>query len=299
MDNFLIGHYGIFDRDKQNRDYLDIFWGVEACMIKSEDDIRALHDYRIANNVNLGIHFPLRADTWILRDPQYLSNDGKIKLESYEYMRKEFEYVSQFNPEYILIHYPKPVILDDRVNWLGWGWWFSHDSEYCYMSNIEMNTFKERSEEFFKWFVEQSKIYRFKPVIELDAIPPYVYNSDLFIDLLNKYNEITVFADIGRLHFQNMIDENFDSYKFLESIVPYISGVHLWNVKVTDKVSQSHYPALQDLNIADGWADVEQYFKILNRSSRKLKILFEHKSELISSGELMDCYNWISKLYNV
>lgn len=297
MENFLIGHYGAFDREKQKRDYRDSFWGIEACMMKSEAEILALHRHIKSHQINLGIHFPLRANLWISRDPQYLSNNEDVRTESYAYMEKEFEYAGKLNPDYILVHWPKPVVLDERVEWLAWKWRFAHESEYCYLSDMNIEVFESRTDAFFSWFSAQAQKHAFKPVIELDAIPPYVYEGDLLNRLLKKYPDIKIFADIGRLHFQQKIDSHFDSFKFLESIVPFLSGIHLWNIKVTDSVSYGHYPALPSLRVEEGWADVKRYFQILNKSENHLKILFEHQSNLVSDKELADCYEWISKLY--
>ena len=40
----------------------------------------------------------------------------------------------------------------------------------------------------------------------------------------------------------------------------------------------------------DGWADVETYLKIIREANDSFKILFEHKSGLISDEKLEDCY---------
>lgn len=297
MENFIIGQYGNFDLSKQTREYKDSFWGVEACLMNSEQDVLCLNQHRIEKGVNIGIHFPLRSGQWEHRDPQYLSKCLDTRNQSYTYMENEFEYSKQIEPNYILMHYPKPVILDDNVDWIGWNWKFADQSEYYYESEYNFETFRKESEVFFKWFSYKANEGKFKPIIELDAIPTYIYKTNLLNELLEKNPTINICIDLGRLHLQHMIDENFDSFSFLESIVEYISEVHLWNIQVTDKLYNSHHPALPTLDIKDGWADIEKYFKILRKNERKFKILFEHQSDRISENELDECYKWISKLY--
>ena len=138
----------------------------------------------------------------------------------------------------------------------------------------------------------------FIPVIELDAIPTYIYETDMLIQLLEKYPNIRLCMDIGRLHLQHMIDENFNSFKFLESVVHYVSEIHLWNIQVADKLYNSHHPALPTLEPSKGWADIEKYFAILSKANTKHKILFEHRSDVISDSELEECYEWIFSMCN-
>jgi hypothetical protein len=72
--------------------------------------------------------------------------------------------------------------------------------------------------------------------------------------------------------------------------------VHLWNVRVNDNIENSHFPALPNLKPKEGWAPIEEYLKIIREENPKAKIMFEHRSELISDEELDDCYSWIGKI---
>ncbi len=296
MNQFMIGQYGRYDENKQARDFRSDFLGVEACMMESEDDIEKLRLLERKEGACLGVHFPLRSGQWDHRDPQYLSNDEAIRRESYLYMQKEFQHASIINPEYVLVHYPKPVVLDSHVDWFGWNWKFGHPSEYCYAEDFKEKIFRKRSEAFFEWFAASSKRNGFRPVIELDAVSLYLSQSDFFLELLDRYPAIEVCVDIGRLHLQDSIDEQFDAFEFLEKILPYVREVHLWNIQVTDRVAYSHYPALPSLDPKDGWADIEGYFAILQRSDYPLRILFEHDSSQITDVELEECYGWIQEL---
>jgi len=296
MENFLIGQHSTFCESKYNRDFKQQFWGIEACLLETEEDVSRLIDFKNRDGFNIGIHFPLRSGQWTHRDPQYLSNNDKVRLDSFDYMMREIDYSMKVEPKYILFHYPKPVLLDNHVDWHGWKWRFYDKSEYFYEDECDFNTFRERSNYFFKWLSREAKEKGFSPILELDAIPSYLYKTNLLEELLDLYPDIRLCVDIGRLHIQNKIDEKFDSFRFLDRVVNDVSEVHLWNIKITDEVTHNHYPALPTLAPEDGWADIEKYFRILGKSDRKLKILFEHRSDLIKDFELEECYSWISKL---
>lgn len=294
MNNFIIGQYGHFDKDKFDKDYRVGFWGIEACMFESEEAIETLLLYKNKHQLDLGIHFPLRKGIWDHRDPQFLSKDLKALKASYDYMEKEFEYLEKLKPSYVLIHYPKPVVLDSRTDWHNLGWRFSHESEYTY--DDDRVVFKDKSHDFFKWFEEQSQKRGFKGIIELDNIPPCLYETNLLEELLEKY-DIGLCVDIGRFHLQDMIDKHFDAKLYLEKIAPYVEEIHLWNVQVSETINNSHYPALSSLKKEDGWADIESYLDILNEKVN-YKILFEHQSHLISDEQLQGLYHWINDLYH-
>lgn len=75
--------------------------------------------------------------------------------------------------------------------------------------------------------------------------------------------------------------------------------MHLWNVKVDDNVENNHFPALSNLKPEEGWASIEDYLKIIKEENKNVKIMFEHRSDLISDKELDDCYSWIHSILNL
>jgi hypothetical protein len=72
--------------------------------------------------------------------------------------------------------------------------------------------------------------------------------------------------------------------------------VHLWNVKVSGNLENSHFPALPSLKVDDGWAPIEDYFRIISKENKDVKIMFEHRSDLISEEELDSCYSWVNSI---
>lgn len=296
MNNFIVGQFGYFDEEKFKKDYVDGIWGIEACMFENQENIDELLNCCVTYDLKLGVHFPLRKGVWDHRDPQYMSSDFDREKASYNYMLTEMDYLETIQPDYVLIHYPKPVVLDTKTDWFSWGWRFYHDSEYVMMDTCDEADFKEKSESFFKWFASEAKSRGFKAVVELDNIPPYLYETTLLEELLEKY-DIDLCVDIGRLHLQDRIDDHFDALSYLKRIVKYIKEVHLWNIQVEDVVSHSHFPALPTLKKEDGWADIEAYFSILNEGY-DYKILFEHQSMAITDQEMQHLYQWIQSLYH-
>ena len=291
MKRFMIGQFGRFDIDKQNRDFRDYFWGIEATQMKSLAELQTLKENVRDRNLNMGIHFPLLDNQWRARDPQYLSKDNITYEESINYMEMEFKIAEEFNPDYILLHYPKPVILDDNIDWSTWR--FYDDTEHYYESEMPYEFFKEKSRSFFKILQEQGKKYNFTPVLELDALNRYVYKTNLLEDLLEEFSNIKLCLDFGRIHIQDCMDDNFNGKEIIKRFGRYTHLVHLWNARIG---KEAHYPALKSLKPEDGWGNMEVYFKALNEVNDNYKVLFEHRSDLISDEELEECYKWISQL---
>lgn len=42
MKNFMIGMYGKYDEVKFNRDFRENFYGIEACLLRNEEDVEKL-----------------------------------------------------------------------------------------------------------------------------------------------------------------------------------------------------------------------------------------------------------------
>lgn len=294
MERFMIGQFGHYSRDKHIRDFKDSFFGVEACLFEDDIDIQELITAADKGKFNIGIHFPLRAGGWRLRDPQFLSKDYGIRKSSFEYMKDELEFLKDIKPKYVLFHYPKPVILDNSVDWTNWR--FTDETEYYFESDFSFVDLEEKSKKLFSWLDFIGDRNKFIPVLELDAINRYIYDSDILETLLKRYPRIRLCLDIGRLHLQDKIDNNFNSYEFTRRFAKYAEVIHLWNVKVTSNLENSHFPVLPSLKPEEGWANIEAYFNIIREENKTCKILFEHRSDIITDEELECCYNWVNNL---
>lgn len=120
MKNFLIGMYGQFDENKYNRDFRDGFWGVEACMFSDKVQAKVLADKSKKDGFKFGVHFPLTSRNRKVRDPLFLSPDKDERDEAIEDFEDEAKYVSELGAEYILAHFPKPFIMDRKLDWKIW-----------------------------------------------------------------------------------------------------------------------------------------------------------------------------------
>jgi len=291
---FLIGQYGSFDNKKYIRDFRDGFFGIEACMFASEEHIEQLIHESKARGFQIGVHFPFRAGQSALRDALFLAKDAEVREEAYRLVQEELEFLRRVRPNYILFHYPKPVIMDDLTDWSKWR--FASEMEYIQESEIALEELVERTEYLFQWLTARSKEFHFIPVLEFDAIHQYIYNSDFLIKLLTQYPEVKLCLDTGRLFLQEKVDPRFDAKKVIRTYAKYAYTVHLWNVRVTDTVEYGHYPALPELDPKDGWAPIEEYMSIMFQENPQVKIMFEHRSDLISDEQLEACYAWMDRL---
>lgn len=296
MKNFMIGMYGKFDDIKFNRDFREDFYGIEACLFEDERDIKKLIYETKIRGIKFGIHFPLRAGISKLRDQQFLSLDEDARKNAYKCIEDELDYFknNEINPEYILFHYPKPVILKSDFDMSKWR--FADKSEYAYESDYPINEFKKYSKNLLSWLSEKSLKYNFIPVLEFDALNKYVCEDNYFEKLLQEYKTVKVCLDTGRLHLQSKIDSDFNEKEVIRKFARYTEVVHLWNVKVSGNLENNHFPALPNLKTDDGWASIESYLKSIKEENKNVKIMFEHRSDLISDEELDSCYSWISSI---
>lgn len=117
--------------------------------------------------------------------------------------------------------------------------------------------------------------------------------------MLEKYKGIKICLDTGRLHLQHKIDSDFNDTEIIKRFSKYTEVVHLWNVKVAGNIENSHFPALPSLKSEEGWASIEDYLKIITEKNPNVKIMFEHRSDLISDEELEGCYSWIDEVFSL
>lgn len=167
-----------------------------------------------------------------------------------------------------------------------------------YEADYSFEMLIEQSEKLFQWLSIKASEYNFTPVLELDALNKYILKTTFLDELLIKYPTIKLCIDIGRIHVQSRIDLGFDAIDVLKRFSRHTQVLHLWHAKVGEIVEHGHFPLLPDLKPEDGWADVEKYFEIIRSENRDIKLLFEHRSDLITNEELDSCYEWIDRLYN-
>lgn len=295
MKNFMIGQYGGFDQEKYKRDFKEGFYGIEACLFDSEEDIQQLQRESQAKGFAIGVHFPLRAGQFELRDALFMDAHDQTRAEAFERIERELAFMSFIQPTYVLFHYPKPVILDDRVDWNVWRF---HDCrDYVWEQAYSEEEFHYRSEQVFAWLAEKGKEYHFTPVLEFDALNRYVYETEFLESLLRKYPTIKLCLDTGRLFLQEKIDPFFNARDVIQTYTKYAWSIHLKSMKVTaDKVEFVHFPVLPECKPEEGWAPIEDYLTIIRKENPHVKIMFEHRSDLVTDEQLERCYRWVEQL---
>lgn len=293
MRRFLIGQYGSFDEQKMERDFRDGFYGIEACLFENEADTQKLLSASRVRDFRIGVHFPLRAGKSLLRDALFLDADKHVRDEALRLIRDELDYLRNVRPDYVLFHYPKPVILDDRVNWDKWH--FSDRTEYVYDSDYSLELFAERSDQLFAWLSAASRDYGFTPVLEIDALNSYIYEQDVLEALLKKYPDIRLCLDTGRLFLQQNVDPNFQALPVIRKYAKYAEVIHLWNLQYTKSSVKLRYPVLPEQRPEDGWAPIRDYLTVIREENPQVKIQFEHRSDLVSHEDLQRCYEWVDE----
>lgn len=294
MAKYLIGMHNAFDEIKYTRDYRKDFFGIEFCNLDSQQINRILQ-LKKEKGFEIGIHFPLNRMSYPKRDPLIFSkNQGESEL-AFEVLEKEIAYAKEINASYLLFHFPKPMIIDSNLNWEKARF---QDYEYIDEAEYSYEIFRQKCFELFGWLNEKRQKYDVDIILEIEIINKYLYRGELLKQLLDKYSEIKLCLDTARLHVLNSIDEEFDIKTFLLDYAPYTELLHISNIQVQEKIMNGHYPALEGLKVQEGWGDIKNMLELISSKNKYLKILFEHRSDLISDTELQQCYDWISKYFD-
>lgn len=294
MDNFLIGMHGRYDEQKYSRDFRPGFFGVEACMFPSDKEVYELVCKAKEEGFSFGVHYPLIKKATTYRDPFLIALDAEDRQMAWESFENETAYVSGKGATYILTHFPKPALVNRSLDLQCWR--FAGDKEWMYADTYPLDLLKANLSMMFKRLSDISSKYDIQVVLENDSIPTELTKTNLLVDLLKKYNKVKICLDIGRLNLQEKLDPSFNAMEFTKMMMPFTYLIHLWNTNPTQNLSGGHYPVLPWQKPSDGWADINSYFEIIKRFNSNVKILFEHRSDLVSDDELNECYSWIKQL---
>lgn len=294
MDKFIIGMYGRFDNNKYIRDFRPGFFGVEACMFPSDQEVEELIHKAGKEGFSFGVHYPLIKKNTPYRDPFFIALDIEEKMQAFEYFENEAAYVSGKGAAYILTHFPKPVLVNRSLD-LNY-WRFAGNKEWMYSDTYPLELLKENLGVMFEKLSEISSKYNIPVILENDAISNELARSSLLVDLFKKYNKIKICLDIGRLHLQEKLDSSFNAMEFVETMAPYTYLIHLWNTNPVQNLAGGHYPVLPGQKPSEGWANIEGFIEIIIRYNKNVKVLFEHRSDLVNDDELNQCYRWIEQL---
>lgn len=293
MTEYLIGMHNNIDFKKFQRDYKSSdFTGIEFCNFASCEEIQEIAEFTKQNNIKVGIHFPLNRNSYKYRDPLLLSLDEHEREIAFEALLTEIRVAKSINAEYILIHFPKPMILDKRLNWEKCN--FSIADQPIDEDEYPFDLFKKNAFELLCQLTQLSDESGIQIVLEIELFNKYLYKGEFLKALLDQFSDIKICLDSARLNVQSKIDPNFDCMKFVKEMAPYTYLVHLSNIKVSEIIEQGHHPVLKRLDINSGWFDIDTFLSVISENNKDIKILYEHRSDIISDKELSECYEWVS-----
>ncbi|WP_058302684.1 apurinic/apyrimidinic endonuclease family protein [Gorillibacterium timonense] len=295
MRRFLIGQHGRFNEEKDRRDYRAWFYGVEACLLREEEDVRKLAQAAEERGFRIGVHFPLRGEPGMLRDALFLSPDARVRCEAWKYIDCEIAGMRSLRPEYVLFHYPKPVLVAEEVD--AEKWRFADNREFLSQTSISPEEFRSLSDELFARLTERSTREGWIPVLEFDLIPRVIYETDLLEELLDKHRRIRLCLDTARLYLQERTDPGFTAADLIQKFARYAHLIHLSNLHDGDPPIR-HVPVMPDQQTEEGWAPIAEYLTLIRKENPEVRVLFEHRSEEISDEELDNCYAWAEELLN-
>lgn len=293
MNNFLIGMYKKFDENKYNRDFRPVFFGVEACMFPSEQEVDVLVQKAKEDGFRFGVHYPLIKKDTAYRDPFLIALDAEERRWAWKAFENETAYVSEKGAAYILTHFPKPVLVNRSLDLQYWR--FAGEKEWMFADEYPLELLKENLSSMFERLQNISVKYNIQVVLENDAMPTVLTKSRLLADLLERFDKIKVCLDIGKLHLQEVIDPSFNALEFTEIMAPYTYLIHLWNTTPAQNKAGGHYPVLPWQNPSEGWADIKGFIEIIKGTNSNVKVLFEHMSDLVNDEELNECYRFIEQ----
>ncbi|WP_425446326.1 sugar phosphate isomerase/epimerase family protein [Dethiothermospora halolimnae] len=294
MTEYSIGMHGFFDDKKYKRDFRNFINGIEFCLF-SDEEVNKLKNIAKTDDFNIGIHFPLRKKIYKYRDPLILSKDKDERLDAFNAIEKELKFATDINAKYMVMHFPKPVILNDDFNFDTWA--FTYDNEFIFEKDYSFEDFRKDCINAFEKLSRLSDKYNVQIVLEHDYLNKYFYEEDLLENLLKKYTNIKLCLDTGRLHVMDKVNPNFDSIKFVQNMAKYTYLLHISNVRVRKTLKDRHFPVLPNQNTKDGWANIDSYLKIMSNINPNIRILFEHRSDLVNDKDLDLCYKWVRSYF--
>jgi sugar phosphate isomerase/epimerase len=288
VNNFLIGFYGRCDEEKYDRDFIDNFYGIEACMFPDIEEVQKLAKKSQTNRFHWGAHYPLIQKKSITRDPLLISLNREDREKAFFDFEKEAKLVSQYGGKYILTHFPKPVLISDTFDFTFWR--FASDKEWLYEKDYPIEELDHNLYAMFSHLEEISKRHNIQVILENDAISQYLSQSSVLENLFGEFNSIKACLDIGRLHLQQMVDSEFKGMEFAKKLAPFTSLIHLWNTNPVQNLHGGHLPVSPSQKSEDGFADVRAYLEAIFARAKDAKILFEHNSNGMTREELQNCY---------
>ncbi len=291
---FFTGVYGRLCPQQVLRETRPHFAGLEISCLGSPQEAEAVAAFARERQLALGVHFPLvrPAGSGGAAHPLITSRDEAARNQAFSAVAGGLEAAASIGAEYLVIHFPKPSILSSSLDWSDWRFPQAGESmfeestsitEQCHLAHSAFSALDR--------LAERSTV---RIVLEHDILHPLFYQS-LLPELFAAFPRVGFCLDLGRLHLQQHTDPGFSGIRFVEHMLPFITNVHLWTVRLGENRQGGHHPILPRLRAEEGWGENEAYLRALSVLNHA-DVMFEHRSELVSEAELDCCYSWTESM---
>ncbi len=289
----IVGIYGTFRREKLIRELKPGFAGVEVSCLPSLEEAKQVAAFAEDNGLQFGVHFPLVKGRYegIPLHP-YITGRHEERLLAFSAIEQDMRDAKELGASYLLLHFPKPALLEPGLDWSDWR--FPDQGEAIWASDY--NIVDERALAFsaFARLFKLSKEIGLSIVLEHDITHP-VHYQQILPELFAAFPGIGFCIDTGRLHMQEHTDPGFSAIEFINRMLPYITNVHLWTVRLGQNKAGGHHPLLPELKPEEGWGDMAAYLSVLS-GVEQASVLFEHRADLVSADDLDRCYQWVESV---
>lgn len=290
MKAYYIGMHGHFDKNKFDRDLKDHFKGIEICNMINEEELDKVLESAKGKDLEIGVHFPMLEAMYPDRDPLVNDLDLAIRERAFEAMVLQLRAMKAFKASYLLVHFPKPMILDQNLSW--------HmarfpENQVIWSSKLSDETYEDILDTAMARIAGLQKSYGIPIILEIELMDQRLHKKGLLKKLLKKY-DLKICLDTARLHVVDQIDPNFDAISFIWDHRDFIANIHLSNLQFDQGIRMGHHPALEELDGVEGWANTKAMLEAMVKDQPQ-RLLYEHRSDRISDQALDSVYNWVEK----
>lgn len=286
-----VGMWEQFSLEKWDRWKADSISGMEICSFASEDDLQSFKEWSVRNKISFGIHTPV-LNTSGYKLPRLTSILPMERQGAWKLAEEEVITASRYNADYILFHFPFPALLPS-INNTRFARLTSKNERYD-PQQCSKSEFKEISLEVFEKLCELQEKHRQRIVLEHDFFGDY---ADVVIERFMQFPELKLVLDTARLDIGYRAFGNYDPYKLLDSLAPYVYLVHYSNVRYEDDGFHNHMPDLPEYEEDRRYGDSFAYLKYLAARNHSFHVTFEHKADLVTRNQLLEIYNRLLHLF--
>lgn len=291
MNSIYLPLYGDLATSKITKYISPRISGLEICSINDNQALEEIKEFSIRSDLIVGIHYPLFANR--PKGPMLLSSDKTITDSHWRILEDDIKEAAHLNAQYFLIHVPKPVLVNRNIDLQYWRFSDKKDWQFSDQYMHLKSTLCANIEIFFSMLSKLSKKYNIKIYLENDLISTNLDLQNILCSMLEKYNQIKLCLDIGRLHLQAALDVDFSILQFIQLLGKCTRHVHLWNSSKVHNITGGHYPAIKRLDNIPGWADVAEILKAIKCQSDDFSVLLEHHLMLLKPAEAFLYYEYV------